>query len=383
MIKEIKGITLIALIITIILLLILAGVTIGTLSGNNGIFKNVEKAKKQAEIADIKEQIQIDILSKLTEGDGDISDSDLREILDKYGDLSGEENISDNILTTDKGKYEIKVSDIWNGTVVNKDPEGKTLAKDILKVNPTATEAKDKSPYVRYNGMDCRVLYNDDIHGVQIITENVVEQVWLGNTDSEVTASDFTYDGSATVDENFLHAAASYNNAIDTLNNKAKSYLDSTGIAIDARCLGSIPTLNSNQKFQGDITSEMWSGPFEYLRTYGFNGKFKNSDTYYLEDSNQLKGIDFKKPSAATYLASRYVSDVTSQDDDRRPIDFSLRTLNMSDVSLLTFHMTPDGVISNSFNIGPFIMPVFLLSPNAIVTSGDGSSGNPYVLGIK
>ena len=35
--KENKGITLIALVITIIVLLILAGVTIATLVGNNGI----------------------------------------------------------------------------------------------------------------------------------------------------------------------------------------------------------------------------------------------------------------------------------------------------------------------------------------------------------
>ena len=38
--KENKGITLIALVITIIVLLILAGVSIATLTGNNGILTN-------------------------------------------------------------------------------------------------------------------------------------------------------------------------------------------------------------------------------------------------------------------------------------------------------------------------------------------------------
>ena len=49
--KESKGITLIALVITIIVLLILAGVTIATLTGNNGILGKANDAKTQTEQA--------------------------------------------------------------------------------------------------------------------------------------------------------------------------------------------------------------------------------------------------------------------------------------------------------------------------------------------
>ena len=38
-----KGITLIALVVTIVVLLILAGVSIGTISGDSGILKNARK----------------------------------------------------------------------------------------------------------------------------------------------------------------------------------------------------------------------------------------------------------------------------------------------------------------------------------------------------
>ena len=41
--KKQQGITLVALVITIIVLLILAGITIGTLSGDNGILNNTGK----------------------------------------------------------------------------------------------------------------------------------------------------------------------------------------------------------------------------------------------------------------------------------------------------------------------------------------------------
>lgn len=54
-----KGITLIALVITIIVLLILAGVTIATLTGNYGLLTKAGDAKLQSEIAEEKEQIQL------------------------------------------------------------------------------------------------------------------------------------------------------------------------------------------------------------------------------------------------------------------------------------------------------------------------------------
>ena len=53
--KKNKGITLIALVITIIVLLILAGVTIASLSGDNGIIKRAVEGKDRTKIAEIEE----------------------------------------------------------------------------------------------------------------------------------------------------------------------------------------------------------------------------------------------------------------------------------------------------------------------------------------
>ena len=54
-----KGITLIALVITIIVLLILAGVSIATLTGENGILTKANTAKNQTIEAEEKEQISL------------------------------------------------------------------------------------------------------------------------------------------------------------------------------------------------------------------------------------------------------------------------------------------------------------------------------------
>ena len=53
-----KGITLLVLVITIIVLLILAGITIGALTGENGIINNTKNAKEETEIANEKEIVE-------------------------------------------------------------------------------------------------------------------------------------------------------------------------------------------------------------------------------------------------------------------------------------------------------------------------------------
>lgn len=143
-IKSTKGITLISLVVTIIILLILAGVTIATLMGDNGLINKAKDAKIKTEIAGIKEEIQTDILGKQAENNGNISDDSLKEILEKYGTLSEEEKLTDKTLTTTKGSYEIKVSDIFNGTTVKDSPKEPTFttvanAPDVSGFNKSNT----------------------------------------------------------------------------------------------------------------------------------------------------------------------------------------------------------------------------------------------------
>ena len=115
--KEQKGITLVALVITIILLLILAGISIQAIT-NQGLFGRANEAKRESEIANIKEQIALDIYEKQLEPPvGSITEDQLKTILEKQGTIIYEEDgvTIKGITTTDKG-YEILLSDIYSGT---------------------------------------------------------------------------------------------------------------------------------------------------------------------------------------------------------------------------------------------------------------------------
>ena len=66
MMKNNKGITLIALVITIIVLLILAGVSIAMLTGSNGILTQATNADKTTTIATVREKVELAVQAAYT-----------------------------------------------------------------------------------------------------------------------------------------------------------------------------------------------------------------------------------------------------------------------------------------------------------------------------
>lgn len=76
-----KGITLIALVISIIVILILAGVTIVSLTGNNGILNRTESAKKENEEAKELELIRLAATAARVKGEGTIITENLNNEL--------------------------------------------------------------------------------------------------------------------------------------------------------------------------------------------------------------------------------------------------------------------------------------------------------------
>jgi hypothetical protein len=76
-----KGITLIALVVTIIVLLILAGISISLLAGQNGILSRAVDAKEKIDDANIEESIKLATEDALTQGLGTINDLNLRNSL--------------------------------------------------------------------------------------------------------------------------------------------------------------------------------------------------------------------------------------------------------------------------------------------------------------
>lgn len=87
MLKEQKGITLIALVITIIVLLILAGVSIAMLTGNNGILTQANNAKSDTAVAEAVERINMELNAQLTNAMAGVNFDSAATILANIGTL--------------------------------------------------------------------------------------------------------------------------------------------------------------------------------------------------------------------------------------------------------------------------------------------------------
>ena len=126
--KASNGITLIALVITIIVLLILAGISISMLSGNNGVLQRATTAKENTERVEIVENAKMDVLSEITENKGnDITEQQFISVLNKYFNNEDVPNSLPNDLNTlemrtKNNKYKIYASEIYNGTIAKLEP---------------------------------------------------------------------------------------------------------------------------------------------------------------------------------------------------------------------------------------------------------------------
>ena len=144
--KNSKGITLIALVITIIVLLILAGVTIATLTGDNGILNQAGKAKDKTTEAESIERVQVEVAGSYGI-DGTIDKEQLNKNLGNIAGLKiGESNFGgENIVkelpaTVTLNGYDIGID--ANGGV-EKIPE--IIAK--IRANPQAYYGKKVTNY--------------------------------------------------------------------------------------------------------------------------------------------------------------------------------------------------------------------------------------------
>ena len=143
-VKSKNGITLIALVITIIVLLILAGVTIATLTGDNGILTKAQNAKEKNAQKTVEEQINLAVqASKINEGlviDKDILE---QELTNNGIEIIKSEN-DELPWTVKKDGYVYTISE--NGEV--KEKEGIAITTGDTEILKGSTEGKKVSAQI-------------------------------------------------------------------------------------------------------------------------------------------------------------------------------------------------------------------------------------------
>ena len=131
--RETRGITLIALVVTIIVLLILAGISISMLTGQNGILNRAAEAKKkETENVQTEEQIKLVVITALTDGNGTLTIENLKKEMENNGIKI--ENIEDFPITINIGEKSYIIEQTGEVSTIDDSliPEGLQIGSKVL-----------------------------------------------------------------------------------------------------------------------------------------------------------------------------------------------------------------------------------------------------------
>lgn len=444
------GITLIALVVTIIILIILASVSLNVILGEDGIIQKAKQAQKAQDVARILEKLELEkvdlgISNEYTakldaylehlKSKGIIDDDDIMDpwniglgkcyivVEDKYTFLLEQEGdnikitfidgpvilkldtqvnaelgtITVNVVTTNvqKGKYDYLISTDKenyesekenskesqytyeglsadaqyyikvivtdeNGT----DEEVKSVYTSVIqpggyvKYTPTAktfTMTPEQTGYKQNQSFDTTqyeglwvVLYNDEEHGLQLISADSVGYLYLGGN-------------------------IGYNNVVSTLNSFSENYKDGS-IAQSARIVGTNPT-NPTDPATGNLQFKV-----------EFNGStdsgLKTPDTTYLEDYQAMSLQGIHDIGGYYWLGSRKVY------HDSEVGYFSIYTLakggNVEYRRMIDMYANIEGENVFKYEYAYGVRPIVICSKDAVgVSSGTGSTSDPFVLSSK
>lgn len=182
MTKE-KGITTIGLVVTIIVMIILAGVTISVMKGDSGIISKADESKNSSKRSELIERAKIKVSDKVVSKGGTLLTKDeLREILENYFINVPEDYTLETILKTkeENGKYEIKVSEIYDREFWGDDEE--TPDNPVTPPEPTPTNPTTQPTTSDTGGEDTSGSKEIDVEGIEIDKKAVVLDISEENT---------------------------------------------------------------------------------------------------------------------------------------------------------------------------------------------------------
>ena len=99
-----SGITLIALVVTIVVLLLLAGITISLVFGSNGVIKKAQEANENTKIAQVREQLELAKGPEYIEGNGKYNPDSYFERIETEGIIGNKDT---DVIDNGDGTYEV------------------------------------------------------------------------------------------------------------------------------------------------------------------------------------------------------------------------------------------------------------------------------------
>ena len=212
--KNKKGITLIALVVTVVVLIILAGVSINAVLGDNGIIKKANQAASVTKEAEVKEAINRTILEFYLTDDYETLEDFLKAKVTE-GKIDSVTKNADGTLTVKKGEYSVTV-------------ENKTNSSGGSG-SGGSTGGETQTPEITVSGIK---VVADNTGTGSAITE--ADSVYLGNT-LYITFSHSITGGTTTVDNPIPYAVTKNGTYTFTVTGtvNGKSYTKNVSVTVN------------------------------------------------------------------------------------------------------------------------------------------------------
>ena len=322
-----KGITLVAMVITVIVLLLLAGIAIATLGGENGLFSKVKQAKKAQIESEMKEQLTMGLQELQIEKQGnatldDITEDWINEIISVEYNPQLKEDASYNgklmIMTKDKitGKFMIdqnlNITSIeYNTGSVEMEYTTISRTDNKVRINIVVTDNVNGIKQIDYpegnplkvvSGVEKKISIDYDVElGVEY--RFVVTSGDGSKTEKIIKIDDYFYnvtktlgDG-VTIDNNATKVAynKTYEATVSTEGNYAVTELSVTMGGQTITTSGNdVVDINTGkikiEKVTGDIDITATTKKLEIQYTIGVNASGSSNDTSTLKANTQPKG---------------------------------------------------------------------------------------------
>ena len=245
--KNVHGITLIALVITIIVLLILAGVSIAMLTGQNGILTQAQNAKDKTEYKNAEEKVRLAVMGAMSD-DGTLTVEKLRTDMANYGGTIEGETFPVT-ATVDGKSFTVNA----NGSVgeIVPAPEGLEVGTEVT-YTPSGTYKWE----AEYCSSD-KTVGTDDVT-IDSSSNDFKISKWkvLDIKDGEVTL----IPEAPTTGKVYLQGAQGYNNAVKLLNDACSNLYGNASKGIEARSIN----IEDIENYMTDDAKNGTNGAYKY-----------------------------------------------------------------------------------------------------------------------
>ena len=308
--KNVNGITLIALIITIIVLLILAGISISMVAGDNGVLTKAKDSSDKTLDAKEDEQVKLSISDALADGNGTLSTESIRSALEKE---FGADKVTDATFTGN-GPW------TYNGErkTYYIDSEGRVSEKNIadrtgLKVGDYINYQPDKKTenYSKITPQNTGYTSGENGTQEQIKQEELNWRIFRINKNGSIDII-----GSQTEKEVFFQGSLGYNNGVFLLNDLCETLYSKESAGIKARSV----KLDDLEEFltdtgKGVVSSYTNDNGVKYNETHNYpydSGKKYYPDLYQYEIYSGVTGTIKEDGIKKSEIYSGYTGGLTS-----------------------------------------------------------------------